>query len=88
MICPNCGIDAKYYRHVIADGRTQIVERCPQCGKNPLKGRPFISPKDLDGYDLAKFPLWGERSPEPLGATYESIPPKAIYHKLDLRSRK
>ena len=49
MICPRCKIETVTGLHIFRDGRSHVIERCPNCFYNPNKCKPFL-PKD-DGWE-------------------------------------
>jgi hypothetical protein len=56
MRCNQCQIECILYRMIISSGVTVIVERCPECGRNPAVGRPFVSKKGIP--DIDNLPLF------------------------------
>ncbi len=51
-ICPDCGDRTVIYRQINRNGGKVVAERCPSCKKNPNKGRPFLSKKLVENWDL------------------------------------
>jgi hypothetical protein len=54
MRCKICNTNCIIYRQINTSGSRVVVERCPNCGRNPNTGRPFLSVKD---YDWESLPL-------------------------------
>jgi hypothetical protein len=91
MLCKNCNIDAELYRMIISSGVTVIVERCPICGRNPNKGRPFISKSEVKDFHL--LPLLEDMTPDApaceyigcqnKGSEYHHYAPRHLFEDAD-----
>src|SRR5574343_282456 len=46
MICKYCDVEGVVYAIIISSGAKVIGERCPKCGQNTIKGKPFLSKTD------------------------------------------
>ena len=77
MICRKCKVDCVIYRSINYSGSKVVVERCPQCRRNPNTGKPFLRLKD---YDWDSLPLFEDNSvgSEPCG--YEGCENVGVEH--------
>lgn len=57
MKCPSCKADGVVYRQINASGSQVVCERCPECGRNTIPGKPFL-PKG--SYDWDSLPLFSD----------------------------
>jgi len=89
MRCKNCNINCILYKQINASGAVVVVERCPDCGRNPNKGHPFL-PK-AEGWE--SLPLFEDYSigAEPcavrgctnIGTEYHHFSPRHIFEDAD-----
>jgi len=59
MKCPYCGTKCVVYRQINANGAKVVVERCPDCRRNPNAKKPFLKVSD---YDWESLPLFEDAS--------------------------
>lgn len=55
MLCKSCGTETQIFRQINSSGSRVVVERCPECGRNPNKGKPFLKKADFDWESLPLF---------------------------------
>lgn len=90
MKCPYCKTETQLYKQIFSNGTKHLTERCPQCRKLPVKGRPFLPEWTVGDIDL--LPVWSDSShadpnaPKPerqdVQTDFVKAKPKAIYYHL------
>jgi len=95
MKCPYCKtVETQLYKQVFSNGTKHLTERCPQCGRFPVKGKPFL-PEYTVG-DIDALPIWSDGSIDPNSPKpepqlkfpkFQNEKPKPIYHHLSLRKQ-
>jgi len=80
MRCERCRIETVIYRQVNASGSKVVVERCPQCKRNPNATRAFLPLKD---YDWDSLPLFVDYSKDAAPCAYRGCHnPGSEYHHM------
>lgn len=91
MICPHCKTEETViYRQVNSSGSKVVVERCPNCHRNPNKGKPFLP---LQNYNWDELPLFENYSDQSMpccvagcaniGTEYHHFAPRHLFDNPD-----
>lgn len=78
------------FRQINSNGAHVAVERCRLCGRNPNKGKPFLSKKDIPNFDELPLLVDYSKQSEPCvvcgskdGSEYHHFAPRHLFDNAD-----